>query len=200
MRSILVGALVAFSVSAFAQQAPVGAQKVSNEPGKVSVAESVKASAAVTSINKSTRALTLKNAQGKSFEVVAGPEVKNFDQIKVGDEVVVAYVRALAMELKKGGAGVRERTDSARGVVANPGEKPAVGVGQEIVVMADVVKVDEKAKIISLKGPNGNVVDLDVKNPEHFKVVKKGDQVEVSYFEAVAVAVEPAPKKAAKAK
>jgi hypothetical protein len=36
-----------------------------------------------------------------------------------------------------------------------------------------------------------------VKNPDHFKVVKKGDQIEANYVEAAALSVEPA-KKAAK--
>jgi len=37
-------------------------------------------------------------------------------------------------------------------------------------------------------------VTLNVQNPDHFKVVKKGDQVEVTYTEALALAVEPAAK------
>jgi hypothetical protein len=60
-----------------------------------------------------------------------------------------------------------------------------------------VVGVDPKRKTISLRGPKGNVVALDVQNPDHFKVVKKGDQVEVTYTEALAMSVEPAPKPAA---
>jgi hypothetical protein len=41
-------------------------------------------------------------------------------------------------------------------------------------------------------------VTLNVQNPDQFKVVKKGDQVEVTYTEALALSVEPAPKPAAK--
>jgi len=37
-----------------------------------------------------------------------------------------------------------------------------------------------------------------VQNPEQFKVVKKGDQVEATYTEALALSVEPAPKAAVK--
>jgi hypothetical protein len=39
---------------------------------------------------------------------------------------------------------------------------------------------------------------LDVQNPDQFKVVKKGDKVDVTYTEAVALSVEAAPKPAAK--
>ena len=41
---------------------------------------------------------------------------------------------------------------------------------------------------------------LNVQNPDQFKVVKKGDQVEVTYTEALALSVEPAPKPAAATK
>ena len=42
------------------------------------------------------------------------------------------------------------------------------------------------------------MVDHKVNNPDHFKVVKRGDQVEVVYSEALAVAVTPAPRTDAK--
>jgi hypothetical protein len=64
--------------------------------------------------------------------------------------------------------------------------------------MADVIDVNPKNKTITLKGPKGNVVELDVQNPDQFKVVKKGDKVEAVYTEALAIGVAPAPKKGAK--
>jgi hypothetical protein len=39
-------------------------------------------------------------------------------------------------------------------------------------------------------------VTLNVRNPDQFKVVKKGDHVEVTYTEALALSVEPTPKAA----
>ncbi len=178
-----------------AQQAPTAATVTSNQPGKVSVAETVKASAAVTAIDKATRKVTLKNAAGKTFEVVAGPEVKNFDQIKVGDQLVVQYVQALTMEVKKGGS-LRESTQSSDSTKNKPGQKPGGAVASEVTVTADVLAVDPKASTITVKGPNGHIVDLKVKNPDHFKVVKVGDQIQAVYVEALAIAIEPVAKAA----
>jgi hypothetical protein len=190
-------ALVFAAAPAIAQQTPVGAEIKASEPGKVAMARAVKASALVTAIDAASRTLMLKGPEGGVFELVAGDEVRNFDQIKVGDSVVVTYVRGLTMEVKKGD-GIRESTEKTDAVRAKPGEKPAGAVGRQVTIVADVVAVDQKKKTITLKGPKGNVVELDVQNPEHFKVVKTGDQVIVDYVEAVAVAVEPAPKKGAK--
>ena len=201
MRNLIVGGMVSFSLgvialAAHAQQAPVGAKVTASEPGKVAVAGTVKASAAVTAVDKTTRTITLKAADGESFDVYAGNEVRNFEQIKAGDQVVVQYVRALTMELKKR-SGPATRTDKVDAVRANPGEKPGGAVGRQVTFTADVVDVNPAKKTISLKGPKGNVVVLDVKNQEHFKVVKKGDSVEAVYTEAVAITVEPAAKKPA---
>lgn len=200
MRNLMKASLLFLLISAslgFAQQAPVGAQISTNAPGKVSMTQGVKASALVTAIDKATRTLTLKGAEGRSFDVVAGDEVRNFAQIKVNSEVVVEYIRALTLEVKKGD-GIRERVDSVDAVRAKPGEKPGAAVGRKVTIIADVIDVSPKDKTITVKGPKGNIVELEVKNPDHFKVVKKGDQIEVNYVEAVALSVEPAKKGAKK--
>ena len=196
MRNLTKAALIALTFSAqpgFAQQAPVGGQITSQAPGKVGVAQGVQVTALVTAIDKATRTVTLKGPQGNSFDVVAGDAVKNFAQIKVNDEVVVEYVRALTLEVKKSN-GPASRTDSADAVRAKPGQKPAGAVGRQVTIVADVIDVNPAAKTITVKGPKGNVVELEVKNPDHFKVVKKGDQIEATYTEALAIAVEPAKK------
>ncbi len=90
-----------------------------------------------------------------------------------------------------------ERKETEGAVRAKPGEKPAGAVGRMVVVNAEVIDVSPEKKTITLKGPKGNVVDLEVKNPDHFKVVKKGDQIEAEYVEAVAISVQPAAKAAA---
>ena len=194
MKVIFVFVLCLLAFSAHAQQPPVGAQVTSSEAGKAGVAQTIQASAAVTAVDKASRTFTLKGADGRSFDVVAGDEVKNFDQIKAGDQVVVRYVRALTMEVKKH-SGAARRTDKSDAVVAKPGDKPGVAAGKQVTVIADVIAVDPKKSTLTLKGPKGRVVELNVANPDHFKVVKKGDQVEAVYTEAVAVTVEPAKKK-----
>lgn len=197
MRISILSAAIAVSLLAtplWAQQAPTGGTVVTSEPGKASAMETVKVTAGVAAIDKATRMVTLKTAKGKMLEVVAGPEIKNFDQIKVGDQLVVQYAQALTLELKKGG-GVREITQDSGVVKAKPGEKPAVAGAREVTIVADVIAVDPKKSTITVKGPRGNVKDLKVKNPDQFKVVKVGDQIEAVYVEALAISVEPAPKK-----
>ena len=188
---VLLAVLAAAPQFAQAQKpAASGATVVASEPGKAAIASTVEASATVVAIDKGTRTITLKGPE-RTFDVVAGDEVRNFDQIKVGDRVTAKYVEALTLELKKTKAPLDVKGTAAVTRAAQ-GARPAAAAGREITFLADVVNVDPAKSIISLRGPSGNVVDLKVQNPDHFKVVKKGDQVEAVYTQAVAVAVAPA--------
>jgi hypothetical protein len=195
---LTLAAIVVGALPAQAQQSPMkGATVVASEPGKAAMVSAAEINATVVAIDKGSRIVTLKGPKGNSVDVVAGDQVKNFDQIRVGDRVNVRYEEALTLELKKTKAPLDAKGEVA-GVRAAPGSRPAGAVGREITVLADVIAVDKKNSIISLKGPRGNVVDLKVRNQDHFKVVKKGDQVEAVYTEALAISVTPAPKTASK--
>jgi len=201
MKKTLIACAIALALPALpalAQKPAAGAAVVASEPGKAVVAQTVEASAKVVAIDKATRTVTLKDAKGRTFDVIAGDEVRNFDQVKLGDLLVVRYVQALTMQLMKTKAGVRELSERDAAVRAPAGARPGAAAGREITAVLDVLAVDPKKMTITVKGPKGNVVQLQVHNPDHFKVVKKGDQIEAVYTEAVAISVEPAPKPAAK--
>jgi len=81
--TLIAAAVVAIATApAIAQTGGVTAMKSS--PGKVTVADAVRVTATVDAIDKAKRLITLKGPEGNLFVVQAGPEVKNFDQIKVG--------------------------------------------------------------------------------------------------------------------
>ena len=188
----------AIAAPAFAQKPDAaGGAVVTSEPGRASVVRAAELSAQVVGIDKATRTVTLKGPKGNVVDIVAGDEVKNFDQIRLGDFVVARYAEALTLELRKTKVKAGEPTVREEAARAKPGERPAVAGAREVTAIADVIAVDAKKSTITLKGPRGNVVTLNVQNPDQFKVVKKGDQVEVTYTEALALSVEPAPKPAA---
>jgi Cu/Ag efflux protein CusF len=189
-RSIAFAMAVGIVVPAAAQTATVVG---GSAPGKAGVAATVKATATITAIDKATRDVTLKGPQGNELTVTAGPNVKNFDSLKVGDKVDIEYVEAVTLELKKGGGQKVARTEQSAAVGAKPGAQPGGAVGRQVTVVADVVDVDPAKQSVVLRGPQRTVV-LDVKDPEQFKRIAKGDQVEATYTQALAVAVEPSKK------
>jgi hypothetical protein len=108
----VVVSLGAVSASGFAQKPSVdGGTVTKTSPGKGTTANMVRITASVEAIDPATRTVTLKGPRGNLVDVTAGPEVKRFDEIKVGDLVVVRYTESLTLELKKGGAAIRERSE-----------------------------------------------------------------------------------------
>ena len=138
----------------------------------------------------STRTVSLKNKQGKVTDVQVGDEVRNFDQLRVGDTVTAEYKEALSVNLSKQ-SGMRSSTERAIEERSAPGAKPGGVVGREVTVTADVVAVNTKTGKVTLKGPKGKMVDLHVEDPQQLKGIRKGDQVQAVYTEALAVSVTP---------
>lgn len=161
-----------------------------SEPGRVDIAQTVEASATITAIDKATRGITLKSPQGDVVQVTAGPEVKNFDQLQVGDVVMVGYLEALALELKKGGGLKVGKTETSGAAGAQPGAQPAGAAGRQVTVVGDVIKLDAATQTITVKGPE-RTVDLRARDPEQFKLIAVGDQIQATYTEAFAVEVTP---------
>jgi len=188
-------AAAAFAVAAFAftnaaAMAQTGAMATDAGPGKAGMMQTLNITATITAIDKAKRDVTLKGPQGNLFTVTAGPEVKNFDKLKVGDQVDMKYVEAVTMELKKGGGMIVSRTEQKGATGAKPGATPAGVMGREVTIVADVVAVDPARQMITLKGPVHSV-DLRVDDPEQLKRIAKGDQVEAKFTQALAISVEP---------
>jgi hypothetical protein len=179
---------------AFGATLPVAAQNstgVTKAPGAVTTVQRIKAVATVVAIDSATRAVTLKGPDGRETTVIAGPEVKNFAQIKVSDRVNVEYKEALTLELKKGSTEPRARAESSMAEAAKAGERPGAVAGRKVTVTAEVIGLNAATQTVTLRGPK-QTVDLKVADPEQFKRVAMGDRVEATYVEAVAVVVTPA--------
>jgi len=185
---VIVALAAAFSHGVLADTTPK--YDVTREPGKVSVTGTVKTKSTIVGIEADTRTVWLKDSKGKIVQVTVGEEAKNFDQLKLGDTVAAEYTQALTLSLKKstGPATVSQSETLNR---ALEGAKPGGSAARAITVMANVVALNPQTRTVTLKGPQGNSVDIVVEDPEQFKRVKKGDQVEVVYNEAVAISVEP---------
>jgi hypothetical protein len=63
-----------------------------------------------------------------------------------------------------------------------------------VTVVGDVTNVDPATQTVTVRGPK-RTVDLKVRDPEQFKLIAKGDQIQATYVEAVAASVKPKAKK-----
>ncbi|MGH8787798.1 MAG: hypothetical protein ACREYA_22310 [Cupriavidus necator] len=158
--------------------------------GATKTTGTVKATATVVAIDAATRTISLKNKQGKVTDVQVGEDVRNFEQLRVGDMVTVEYTQALSVNLARQ-SGMRSSTERETVDRAAPGAKPGGMVGREVTVTADVVAVNAKTGMVTLKGPRGKTVDVHVEDPKQLKAVRRGDQVQAVYTEALAISVTP---------
>jgi hypothetical protein len=195
--SILLGAalLAATGLPVLAQNKPAAeaAAVVASAPGRATIASTVTVSATVTAIDAATRQVTLKGPKGNLNTVTAGPEVRNFDQVKVGDVVTMKYVEALTLTLKKGGKPIGDAQETVAAARAPAGGRPGGAVGAQAEVSADVIALDAKTQTVTLKGPK-QTVELKVPDAGQFKLIKIGDQIQAVYTEALALAIDPAKK------
>jgi len=197
-RLTLLGAVLlgAATLPAVAQTQPGAnaAVMAASAPGTATMAAEVTVSATVQAIDKATRQVTLKGPKGKVNTVTAGPDVRNFDQVKVGDVVTVRYLEALTLTLMKGGKELRSSSETPAAARAAAGERPAGVVANQTEVTANVIAVDAKTQTVTLRGPK-RTVEMKVPDAGQFKLIKVGDQIHAVYTEAVALSVEPAKKK-----
>lgn len=149
----------------------------------------------VTKIDAATRTVTLKNKDGET-SIVAGPEVKNFAEIKVGDHFDVVYELAVAIELVKvKNPGVTSEQVTTSTATAPQGDKPGMITTNTVTATANVEAIDAAKNIVSLKGPQGNIFKVKVQNPDLMKDIAVNDQVKVVYTEAIAAVVSAPAKK-----
>lgn len=190
--SLLTATLLGLSTVALAQ--------ANNTPARTTAAAAVGGergeifSAVVTKIDAKNRVVSFKNKDGE-VDIIAGPEVKNFAQIKVGDRLDVAYEVAVAIELvKTKNNDIRSREAVSDVKTAPSGSKPGMVKTNIVKITASVVSIDQKKQMVTLKGPKGNNVEVKVDKPELLKGITTKDQVDVTYAEAIA-AVISTPKK-----
>ena len=185
--TVLVGAA---PLTAFAQ---TGTATMTSAPGKVKATQTIKMYATVVSINYSYREVQLMDENGKLHDITVSDDVRNFDQVKVGDKLNIEYTEAISIQLKKRGTATPGAMEQQAMVRAPKGAKPGGAVGRQVTAIATVVAIDAKKQEVTLKGAQGNEYDLSVTDPAQLKLVKKGDEVGVTYTEALAISVESTP-------
>ncbi len=144
--------------------------------------------ATVLSVDRKTRLVSLEAENGDRLEIVAGPEVKNLDQVKKGDILDVEYFEALALVLEEEKTGIQERIETTSGTTAAAGEKPAASTTRRIEVIATVMDVDKKDRLVVLKGPK-QVMTVKVGDAVDLANIDKGDEVKAVYIEKAAISV-----------
>jgi hypothetical protein len=160
---------------------------------RAQISEELVGTMEVVAIENPARILMLRREDGRSFRVRAGKDVRNYDQIAVGDRLRVRYQETLTASLRPAG----ENAGPVEGVLAagraEPGATPAAGVGLALSVRVKIVSVDVERDIVVFSLASGEMVAHKIATPqgrEFAKGLKIGDTVQLDYTEVLAVSIE----------
>jgi hypothetical protein len=197
MKRVLSGVVAVVFALSFAGAAIGAEKKTAKEGEKPAIEEStlVTVTATVEAIDQKTRMVTLKGPQGNTVTFKAGEQIKNLSQVKVGDSVLAKYYESVAVEVKKPGEAKPGVTTQEAVTRAKPGETPKGLAVSQVTVTTTITAIDKKKPSVTLKGADGKTTTVKVRNPKNLENVKVGDQVVITYTEALALSLEKAPKK-----
>jgi hypothetical protein len=157
-------------------------------PGGVMV-EKFKESATVTAIDPATRKVTLVKSDGTQASFIAGPEVANFAQIAVGDQVKATVTDRVSLFVPKPGESAADLAVGAL-ALAPLGEKPGGELADTVQYTAKVTDVSLWHHTATLQLPDGCTVTFKVRPDVTLTKDTVGTEVVVRSTQAVAVSVE----------
>jgi hypothetical protein len=157
-------------------------------PGGV-IVQTFKMSATVTGIDQALRRVTLVTPDGKKTTVKAGPEVVNFGQIRIGDQLKVTVAEELVVYLAEAGAPPGGGA-SALVALAPEGAKPGVLMAETVQVTAKVKAIDVARHKATLQFPDGSTKTVAVRKDVDLTKREVGEDVVIRATEALAIRVE----------
>lgn len=209
MRSTFRSLIIASTVAVLASSSLTGCsskkkttsvgQTASGPADKPSLVEQIDMtlSARVQAISRKNRILTLKFPDDKVAKVKVGPEVRNFNEIGVGDTIKAAFRDQV--EIFVVGPGGKPAWEEVEEIKPVRGAKPGAAIVRAYELSAKVVDIDYQNRKITLKGPQGRLMQFTAK-PEirRFNEIKAGDMVVARLIEAIDIDIQP-PQRASSA-
>jgi len=196
--SLIVGALLSLSACSSESHAYAASTPAAIAEDHAEISAEVAATAKVVAIDKSDRSVTLRGEDGRMVDVMVGEAARNFDQIKVGDDLKVRYKQTLSATRLPRGEDYDDDDDAQAGMLAAraaKGQKPAGVVGAMASVNVRIVSIDTAREIVVFSLPSGELIARQVETAEGRRFVKGlrvGDRVRLDFAVALALSVEEA--------
>jgi hypothetical protein len=167
-----------------------GKQVITKEgvPGAYSV-ETYKTVASVTALDAAARTVTIVSRDGRKRELRAGPDVANFEQIRVGDRVSITVAEELLVYLAGDEMPVPEGSTAAAALAPREGAPGALRVGTTQVT-AKLVGLDREFRKATLQMPDGRTQTFTVRRDIDLSKRAVGEAVIFRSTEAMAIRVE----------
>ncbi len=159
----------------------------------VTAGETRTATATIQAIDTGNRLITLKFTDGMVDTVAAGPEVKRFNELKVGDVVTFRYYESAVIAVAKPGKAAAPLTGEAA-LRGGTGARPGGTVSRQLTATVKVEAIDPKVPSITVRTASGDKLSYKVEDKKNIEGVKVGDSIDITYTQALLVNVESAKK------
>lgn len=168
-----------------------GAAVAGAQPPPVTKSASVTGTATIQAIDSTTRTITLRNDKGEEDAFIVGPEVKRFNELKVGDKVKMTYYESLVLQvLKPGEKFDKASTDAA--VSRAKSALPSGTVSMQDKLTVTVKAIDPAVPSITVTTADGRTVTRKIENKKNIEGIKVGDQIGITYTRALVTSIEAA--------
>ena len=179
---------------------PSEAQPVVTSAGD---AELIQVTARVKEVDMANRLITITGPLGDTVVVKAGPQVKNLEKVKGGEDITLSYYQAVAVTVRRydGPPMTREQAlvQDAEGMDLDPPtaeidevavqEPGAAGVADTLTVTTTIVDVNYNSRVVTLKGAQGRHDKVKVGPDVDIEALNAGQKVTVQVTQALAVDV-----------
>jgi Cu/Ag efflux protein CusF len=152
---------------------------------------SVTATATIQAIDSTSRTVTLRDDKGQEDVYVVGPDVTRFSELKVGNTVKMTYYESVVLQIRKPGdkaPAASVETAVSKGTGALPSGTMAVQDKMTVTVKA----IDPAVPSVTVTTPTGRTVTRKIENKKNIEGLKVGDQIDITYTQALVVAIERA--------
>ena len=141
----------------------------------------------ITRINTPDRIVTLKDAHGDTLQVECGPEIRNFDKLRVNDMVQTVYKEDLSIRVDPTGS-FTETTEKSSTRAAK-GAAPAAQFWEKKEVSAKITEVNTAAGYAVIQTKRGEEFTVLPDSPENLSKVQPGNFVVVTQTVTSAISV-----------
>jgi hypothetical protein len=151
--------------------------------------DAVTVKATIDAIDHDTRTITFKDKDGKTWDTVAGPEVRRFDELKVGDVVTFRTTEATVYQIRKPGEAAAPSAKDAS-IVRKPGAKPGGTKTEQETKVVTIKDVNQKTGGVTILTEDGKTMSMKVEDSKLLKGLAAGDKVVITYTKAVTISIE----------
>jgi hypothetical protein len=155
----------------------------------VTQTDAIELTTKIEAIDHSARLVTLRDKDGETETIYCGPEVRRFDELKVGDTVTVRYYESIAYAIRKPGQPSGLPAATGPTITRSKGARPGGTIARQETATVTIKAIDTKTPSVTVLTEDGRTVSFKVEDKKNLKDVKVGDKVEVTYTEAAMISV-----------